>query len=58
MPWRESSFMSERLAFIRACLDRSERIFEICDRFGISEKTGQKWQSSFHYCLRAFAIRM
>ena len=47
MPWRESSFMSERLAFIRACLDRSERIVEICDRFGISEKTGQKWLRRF-----------
>jgi transposase len=47
VPWRESSFMSERLAFIRACLDRSERIFEVCDRFGISEKTGQKWLRRF-----------
>lgn len=47
MPWRESSFMSERLAFIKACLDRSERIVEICDRFGISEKTGQKWLKRF-----------
>src|SRR6478609_75028 len=39
--------MSERLVFIRACLDRSERIVEICDRFGISEKTGQKWLKRF-----------
>jgi len=34
--------MSERLAFIKACLDRSESIVAICDRFGISEKTGHK----------------
>lgn len=47
MPWQESSFMSERLAFIQACLDRTERIVEICDRFGISEKTGQKWLKRF-----------
>ena len=47
MPWRESSHMSERLAFISACLDRTERIVEICDRFGISEKTGQKWLKRF-----------
>src|SRR6266852_4519564 len=39
--------MSERLAFIQACLDRTERIIEICDRFGISEKTGQKWLKRF-----------
>jgi len=39
--------MSERLAFVQACLDRTERIVEICDRFGISEKTGQKWLKRF-----------
>jgi transposase InsO family protein len=39
--------MSERLAFIQACLDRREKIVEICDRFAISEKTGQKWLARF-----------
>lgn len=34
--------MVERLAFIQACLNRSERIVDVCDRFGISEKTGHK----------------
>lgn len=34
--------MSERLAFVRACLDRRQRIVEICDQFGISDKTGHK----------------
>ena len=34
--------MSERLAFIQACLDRTERIIDVCDRFGIGEKTGHK----------------
>lgn len=34
--------MSERLAFVRACLDRRQRIVEICEQFGISEKTGHK----------------
>jgi transposase InsO family protein len=34
--------MSERIAFVQACLDRTERISDICDRFGISEKTGHK----------------
>jgi putative transposase len=47
MPWRESSPMSERLAFVRACLDRRERIVDICDRFGISEKTGHKILARF-----------
>ena len=39
--------MSERLAFITACLDRTERIVDLCDRFGISEKTGHKWLQRF-----------
>jgi putative transposase len=39
--------MSERLTFIQACLDRTERIVTICDRFGISEKTGHKWLQRF-----------
>lgn len=47
MPWKESSPMSERLEFIKACLNRSETIAVICDRFGISEKTGHKWLERF-----------
>jgi len=39
--------MSERLEFIKACLDRTEPIVRVCDRFGISEKTGQKWLKRF-----------
>lgn len=47
MPWRDISHMSERLDFVKACLNRSEHIVSICDRFGISEKTGQKWLKRF-----------
>ena len=47
MPWRESSPMSERLAFVQACLDRKKRIVEICSDFGISEKTGHKQLKRF-----------
>lgn len=39
--------MSERLQFIQACLNRSEKIVDICDHFSISEKTGQKWLARF-----------
>ena len=39
--------MTQRLAFISACLNRSESILEICDRFGISEKTGYKFLKRF-----------
>lgn len=47
MPWQESSPMSERFAFIQACLDRKKSITEICTEFGISEKTGYKQLKRF-----------
>lgn len=47
MPWTESSLMSERLAFIQACLNRREPLLSICARFHISEKTGHKWLARF-----------
>lgn len=42
MPWRVSSPMSERKAFIRAWTERSRNVADICAEFGISEKTGYK----------------
>jgi putative transposase len=47
VPWRDISPMSERLDFVKACVDRTEHITRVCDRFGISEKTGQKWLKRF-----------
>lgn len=42
MPWRESSPVSQRKLFVRACTDRTRHIADICREFGISEKTGYK----------------
>jgi putative transposase len=39
--------MTDRAAFIQACLDRTQQIVTICDQFGISEKTGHKWLRRF-----------
>ncbi|MCA1838336.1 MAG: integrase core domain-containing protein [Actinobacteria bacterium] len=39
--------MSEKLAFVQACLDRKKRIADICSEFGISEKTGHKQLKRF-----------
>jgi putative transposase len=47
MPWKESSPVSERLRFVQACLDRRVKIVEICQQFGISEKTGYKVLARF-----------
>jgi putative transposase len=47
VPWKESSPMSEKLAFIKACYDRKRRIADVCSEFGISEKTGYKHLQRF-----------
>lgn len=39
--------MSERLRFVQAALERRTKIVEICERFGISEKTGHKILARF-----------
>ncbi len=39
--------MSEKFAFIQECLDRKRRIVDVCDEFGISEKTGHKQLQRF-----------
>lgn len=43
MPWRETCAMDERLQFIAACVEGEAPITELCERFGISRKTGYKW---------------
>lgn len=47
VPWRESSPVSERKLFVRACTDRRRKIADICSEFGISEKTGYKILSRY-----------
>ena len=43
MPWKETSPMTER----RQCIEDAERglyaMSELCERYGISRKTGYKW---------------
>jgi putative transposase len=47
VPWQVSSPMSERFAFVQACLDRKKSIAQICTEFGISQKTGYKQLKRF-----------
>ena len=42
MPWREVCSMDEKLRFIGARLAEEESMTELCERFGISRKTGYK----------------
>ena len=43
MVWRETGVMDERLGFIDAWLQHEKTMTELCERFGISRKTGYKW---------------
>jgi putative transposase len=43
MPWRERSLMDERVQFISDYRRQLFTMTELCDRFGVSRKTGYKW---------------
>jgi transposase InsO family protein len=43
MPWEETCTMDERLKFVSACLSGEQPMSWLCERFGISRKTGYKW---------------
>ena len=43
MPWTETCILDERLAFVAACLCDEESMTALCQRHGISRKTGYKW---------------
>jgi transposase InsO family protein len=46
MPWKDSSVMHERLKFIARLRD-GEEMSELCREFGISRKTGHKFQRRY-----------
>ena len=43
MAWNETSVMDERLKFIAAVMAGDETMTLLCERAGISRKTGYKW---------------
>ena len=43
MPWRETSPMDQRLRFIGDYRRADVAFSELCDRYGVSRKTGYKW---------------
>jgi transposase InsO family protein len=48
MPWKDTRVMDERTAFVEAWLKRASSVSELCERFGISRKTGHKWIGRYH----------
>jgi transposase InsO family protein len=43
MPWQERSVMSERQEFVAFARQEGTTISALCERYGISRKTGYKW---------------
>ena len=43
MAWKEVTEMSERKEFITLALGQKRNMSQLCERFGISRKTGYKW---------------
>lgn len=47
MPWDETTRMSQRLRFISDLESCQYTMTELCERYGISRKTGYKWAARF-----------
>src|SRR5262245_25061252 len=47
VPWRERSPMDERVQFIGDYQRQLFTMTELCDRYGISRKTGYKWLARY-----------
>ncbi len=47
MPWKETCCVKERLRFVVAHESDLYSMMELCERFGISRKTGYKWLARF-----------
>src|SRR5262245_11457664 len=47
MPWREMSPMDQRLRFIGDYRRGEVPFIELCDRYGVSRKTGYKWVARY-----------
>ena len=48
MPWKEELPMNQRFRFIGDYLNQYFSFTELCERFGISRKTGYKWVGRYH----------
>jgi putative transposase len=47
MPWRESCAMDERIGFIGEHASGLWTMSELCERYGVSRKTGYKWLARY-----------
>jgi transposase len=47
MPWLETEAVEQRVRFVRDTQLGVYSVSELCERYGISRKTGYKWLSRF-----------
>lgn len=47
MPWRETTQVATREEFVRLALADDSNVSLLCERFGISRKTGYKWMAVY-----------
>ena len=47
MPWDERNRMNERVKFIASYLEAGEPFRCLCERFGVSRKSGYKWVARY-----------
>jgi transposase-like protein len=52
MPWKDLSTMSQREEFVRLAQAADVNVSSLCRRFGISRKSGYKWDGAV--CRRRF----
>ena len=48
MPWSETNRMEQRAQFVLDALRAHFTMTELCERYGISRKTGYKWLARYH----------
>jgi len=47
MPWQETSVMEQRLLFVQAVLEGQESRSALCRRYGITRRSGRKWEQRY-----------
>ena len=47
MAWKDVSTMSQRAEFVVLASAEGVNVSELCRRFGVSRKTGDKWLSRY-----------
>jgi transposase-like protein len=47
MPWEQVTVQQSRKEFVLLALQTQANISQLCERFGISRKTGYKWLARF-----------